>query len=98
MGIEPGVAPEEWVIDAPDRVQELHRRFVEAGSDIVLTCTFGGTGIVRIASEAPNTASFGFGIAVQADGAIVVAGSRRDILGTAESGIVTRVTWPVFGS
>jgi methionine synthase I (cobalamin-dependent) len=43
MGIEPGVAPEEWVFDAPERVQELHRRFVEAGSDLVLTCTFGAT-------------------------------------------------------
>jgi 5-methyltetrahydrofolate--homocysteine methyltransferase len=43
MGIEPGVAPEEWVVDAPDRVRELHRRFAEAGSDLVLTCTFGAT-------------------------------------------------------
>jgi methionine synthase I (cobalamin-dependent) len=43
MGIEPGVAPEEWVFAAPERVQELHRRFVEAGSDLVLTCTFGAT-------------------------------------------------------
>jgi 5-methyltetrahydrofolate--homocysteine methyltransferase len=43
MGIEAGVAPEEWVFDAPDRVQELHRRFAEAGSDLVLTCTFGAT-------------------------------------------------------
>ena len=38
MGIEPGVAPEEWVVDAPDNVQELHRRFVAAGSELVLTC------------------------------------------------------------
>jgi len=43
MGIEPGVAPEEWVFDAPERVRELHRRFAEAGSDLVLTCTFGAT-------------------------------------------------------
>ena len=43
MGIEPGVAPEEWVFDAPDRVVELHRRFAEAGSDLVLTCSFGAT-------------------------------------------------------
>jgi 5-methyltetrahydrofolate--homocysteine methyltransferase len=42
-GIEPGVAPEEWVFDAPDKVQELHRRFAEAGSDLVLTCTFGAS-------------------------------------------------------
>ena len=45
MGIEPGVAPEEWVFDAPERVQELHRRFAGAGSDLVLTCTFGGTAL-----------------------------------------------------
>jgi 5-methyltetrahydrofolate--homocysteine methyltransferase len=43
MGIEPGVAPEEWVFDAPERVRELHRRFADAGSDLVLTCTFGAT-------------------------------------------------------
>ena len=45
MGLEPGVAPEEWVFDAPDRVQALHRRFVDAGSDLILTCTFGGTAL-----------------------------------------------------
>lgn len=43
MGIEPGVAPEEWVFDAPDNVRALHRRFLDAGSDLVLTCTFGAT-------------------------------------------------------
>jgi uncharacterized delta-60 repeat protein len=52
--------------------------------------TFGGTGIVRLSGEPAATASFGFGVAVQADGAIVVAGSRRDIVGTGESGILTR--------
>jgi methionine synthase I (cobalamin-dependent) len=31
MGIEPGVAPEEWVFAAPNRLRELHRRFAEAG-------------------------------------------------------------------
>jgi 5-methyltetrahydrofolate--homocysteine methyltransferase len=51
MGIEPGVAPEEWVVDAPDKVQELHRRFRDAGSDLVLTCSFGGSSL-RLADEA----------------------------------------------
>jgi 5-methyltetrahydrofolate--homocysteine methyltransferase len=50
MGIEPGVAPEEWVVDEPDKVQELHRRFLAAGSEIVLTCSFGGTSL-RLADE-----------------------------------------------
>jgi 5-methyltetrahydrofolate--homocysteine methyltransferase len=43
MGIEAGVAPEEWVIGAPDRVIELHQRFADAGSELVLTCSFGAT-------------------------------------------------------
>ena len=45
MGIAPGVAPEEWVLDEPGKVRELHRRFADAGSDLVLTCTFGATGL-----------------------------------------------------
>ena len=45
MGLPIGVAPEEWVLSEPERIIELHRGFAEAGSDIVLTCTFGGTAI-----------------------------------------------------
>ena len=51
MGIEPGVAPEEWVVDQPAQVQELHRRFVEAGSGLILTCSFGASSL-RLADEA----------------------------------------------
>jgi 5-methyltetrahydrofolate--homocysteine methyltransferase len=43
MGLQPGQPPEEWVLDEPEKVKELHRRFVEAGADIILTNTFGGT-------------------------------------------------------
>ena len=45
MGIEPGVAGEEWVFDAPEQVMTLHRRFVDAGCDLVLTCSFGGSSV-----------------------------------------------------
>lgn len=45
MGLSIGVAPEEWVEDHPERVIGLHRAFIEAGSDIILTDTFGGTSI-----------------------------------------------------
>jgi 5-methyltetrahydrofolate--homocysteine methyltransferase len=41
MGLPPGVAPEDWVFDAPDRVRELHARFTRAGSEFALTCSFG---------------------------------------------------------
>ncbi len=43
LGLGAGVAPEEWVLDRPEPIRELHRRFAEAGSDLVLTCSFGAT-------------------------------------------------------
>ena len=43
MGLESGEAPEAWLLEHPDRVQALHQSFVEAGSDLFLTNTFGGT-------------------------------------------------------
>ena len=45
MGLPLGVAPEEWVLTEPECILELHRGFAQAGSDIVLTCSFGGTGL-----------------------------------------------------
>ncbi len=42
MGLVSGDAPEIWNFDHPDRVRSLHRRFIEAGADIILTNTFGG--------------------------------------------------------
>lgn len=43
LGLSSGEAPEFWNVEHPDRIRSLHRSFVEAGSDIVLTNTFGGT-------------------------------------------------------
>jgi len=43
MGIQPGTPPEDLVMDDPDTILKLETAFVEAGSDIILTCTFGGT-------------------------------------------------------
>jgi 5-methyltetrahydrofolate--homocysteine methyltransferase len=45
VGLPPGTTPEDWVFDQPDRIRALQRSFVEAGSDVILTCTFGGTRI-----------------------------------------------------
>ena len=42
MGLESGDAPEMWNFDHPERVRSLHRRFIAAGADIVLTNSFGG--------------------------------------------------------
>lgn len=41
VGLESGEAPEMWLESHPDRISALHRSFVEAGADIILTCSFG---------------------------------------------------------
>ncbi len=43
MGLEAGEPPELWNTDHPDRIRALHQGFVDAGSDIILTNSFGGT-------------------------------------------------------
>ena len=43
LGLEAGLAPEVWVMQQPDQIRALHRGYVDAGSDLILTCTFGGT-------------------------------------------------------
>lgn len=42
LGLQTGDAPELWNTDHPDRIQTHYRSFVEAGSDVILTNTFGG--------------------------------------------------------
>ncbi|MEL6476465.1 MAG: betaine--homocysteine S-methyltransferase [Pseudomonadota bacterium] len=43
LGLEAGDAPELWNTDAPDKIRALHDGFIEAGSDIILTNSFGGS-------------------------------------------------------
>ena len=43
MGLKPGKPPEDLIIDDPDTILNLASSFAKAGSDIILTCTFGGT-------------------------------------------------------
>ena len=43
MGLQTGDAPELWNVDHPDRIKAHYKSFVDAGSDIILSNTFGGT-------------------------------------------------------
>lgn len=43
MGLEAGEAPELWNETAPEKIEKLHQDFVDAGADIILTNSFGGT-------------------------------------------------------
>jgi 5-methyltetrahydrofolate--homocysteine methyltransferase len=44
MGLANGDAPELWLDAHPDRIAALHRAFVQAGADIILTNSFGANG------------------------------------------------------
>ncbi len=43
MGLEAGAAPELWNVDKPDNIRQLHQGFIDAGSDVIITNSFGGT-------------------------------------------------------
>tara|TARA_R110000751_G_scaffold189187_4_gene295239 strand:- start:25343 stop:26371 length:1029 start_codon:yes stop_codon:yes gene_type:complete len=43
MGLEAGEAPELWNESQPEKIIKLHQDFVDAGADIILTNSFGGT-------------------------------------------------------
>lgn len=42
QGLKPGTAPELWNIEQPERVRAVHRAYIQAGSRIILTNSFGG--------------------------------------------------------
>jgi 5-methyltetrahydrofolate--homocysteine methyltransferase len=41
-GLPAGTPPERWVLENPAPLLNLQRAYVEAGSDLIVTCTFGG--------------------------------------------------------
>jgi 5-methyltetrahydrofolate--homocysteine methyltransferase len=44
-GLPAGAAPEQWNVERPEQIVALHRAYLEAGSQIILTNTFGGSRI-----------------------------------------------------
>jgi 5-methyltetrahydrofolate--homocysteine methyltransferase len=43
LGLEPGTAPELWNAENPDAIGRIARGYLNAGSDIILTNSFGGS-------------------------------------------------------
>ena len=44
-GLAPGELPEKWNITHPEEIRSIHRAYIDAGSDIVLTNTFGANAL-----------------------------------------------------
>ncbi|MEM6660119.1 MAG: homocysteine S-methyltransferase family protein, partial [Pseudomonadota bacterium] len=54
MGLQSGDAPELWNVDEPAKIRALYKGSVDAGSDLFLTNTFGGTAARLKLHEAQN--------------------------------------------
>ncbi|WP_170427800.1 betaine--homocysteine S-methyltransferase [Ruegeria arenilitoris] len=83
MGLQSGDAPELWNVDAPDKIRALYQGSVDAGSDLFLTNTFGGTSARLKLHDAQNRvaelnrvgAELGREVADKTGRPVVVAGS-----------------------
>src|SRR6204780_3899410 len=82
-GLQSGDAPELWNAEQPEKIAELERAFVEAGADIILTNSFGGTryrlklhkASERVGELNETAAAIARGEADRADRTVLVAGS-----------------------
>jgi 5-methyltetrahydrofolate--homocysteine methyltransferase len=83
LGLQSGDAPELWNSTHPGRIAQLEREFVDAGADIILTNTFGGTryrlklhhAAERVAELNEKAATIARGEADRAGRTVLVAGS-----------------------
>jgi 5-methyltetrahydrofolate--homocysteine methyltransferase len=82
LGLKAGIPPEDLVFDAPEMILKLEGDFVAAGSDIILTDTFGGTRLrmkeSKYVDKAPQVNTRAAELARQAASAkpgVLVAGS-----------------------
>jgi 5-methyltetrahydrofolate--homocysteine methyltransferase len=55
-GLERGASAETWVLERPQEIVRLHRDFLVAGADLLLTATFGATPIRLEAAGGPALA------------------------------------------
>lgn len=80
-GLPIGAAAELWVLEAPDEIRTLNQAFIQAGAEILLTCTFGASRHRLAASglaehfEAINRAALEITLGAAAEHDVLVAGS-----------------------
>jgi hypothetical protein len=71
-GLSSGMAPDLWNIENPEAVEELARRYVEAGSEVILTNTFGTNRYIlerqRASDRVEELAESGLAISLRATG------------------------------
>jgi len=73
-GLDPGAAPDTWNLTHPERVEDVARSYVEAGSQVILTNTFRANAIAMAGDlEAMNRAGVAISKSAAAGRALVFA-------------------------
>ncbi|WP_336098161.1 betaine--homocysteine S-methyltransferase [Roseovarius sp. CH_XMU1461] len=83
MGLQSGDAPEMWNVEHPEKITRLYQMAVDAGSDLFLTNSFGGTAArlklhgaeKRVRELSRVAAELGREVADKTDRRVIVAGS-----------------------
>ena len=83
MGLQSGDAPELWNVEQPEKITRLYQMAVDAGSDLFLTNSFGGTAArlklhsaeKRVRELSRVAAELGRDVADKTDRTVIVAGS-----------------------
>jgi methionine synthase I (cobalamin-dependent) len=83
QGLARGHSPEAWNVEEPDKVRYVHRAYIEAGSQVILTNTFGGNRVrlgmhkleARVAELNEAAARLARAEADAAENPVAVAGS-----------------------
>jgi 5-methyltetrahydrofolate--homocysteine methyltransferase len=57
-GLPSGITAETWVLEQPEQIIQLHRDFISAGAEIILTSTFGASSIRLIGSILEGKADY----------------------------------------
>ena len=75
-GLDPGDPPERFNVINPNAVKEVHTAYLEAGSNVVLTNTFGANRLNYSAEEAEQLICAGIDIAREAISGLAEPGNR----------------------
>ncbi len=79
VGLTSGDPPEEWNVTQPEKVESIHQAYVDAGSDIVLTNSFGGTSF-RLKLHKMQDRAYEFNRAAAENARRVVDAADREVL------------------
>ena len=93
-GLLPGELPETWNLERPEVIREIHRQYIEAGSDIVLTNTFGANAL-KFHDESHSLAEIVRAAVGHVKAAAEEAGGGREVLTALDVGPTGKLLKPM---